>query len=99
MYISSIATDEEYIAVSQTKPKTSLRGINAYRAAVVARAARGATQTKGWDIATQEETTENQFPISSNAGGRFRNRGRNYRGRGARKEMLDSHRRFVDAGR
>lgn len=35
------------------------------------------------------------MPISLHAGGRFRNRGRD-RGRGARNEMLDSHRRIVD---
>lgn len=97
MEYSSDSSGNAYVLVPEKKPKSKpkLRG---YKAGLAARAAReAAVESKGWEIATQEEPNRSGMPISLHAGGRFRNRnrGRN-RGRGARNEMLASHRRIVD---
>lgn len=84
---SDVQTDDDFIVLAQTKK--SLRGINAHRAAVSARNVSG-----GWQIEAQEEHARSGTPISLHARGRFRPR--RYRGRGARAELISSHRRFVE---
>lgn len=92
-------TEDEYVPPKNSVPSSrkvtkSLRGINAYRAAVGAR-------TTEWHVQTIEADASRSIPVSRGRGrgrGRSRARGSSFVGRREnRPEMLAEHRQLVES--